>query len=158
MILVSACLCGVNCKYDGNNNLNEYIYELLKQGKLVPVCPEQLGGMSTPRHPSEIVGGSAKDVLEGKAKVINKKGEDVTRFFVKGAYETLNIARTFNCKAAILKAKSPSCGSGKIYDGTFEGRLIDGNGITSELLIKNGVEVIDETDVAAIKDIVERMS
>ncbi|MCX7903883.1 MAG: DUF523 domain-containing protein [Caloramator sp.] len=156
MILVSACLCGVNCKYDGGNNFNEFLYQKLKEGKLIPICPEQLGGMTTPRPPSEIIG-SAEDVLEGKGQVVNIKGEDVTKFFIKGAYETLNIAKAFNCKAAILKSKSPSCGKGCVYDGTFSNKLKEGNGITAELLLKNGVEVVDEKDVAAIEKILERM-
>ncbi|CCJ34476.1 DUF523 domain-containing protein [Caloramator australicus] len=156
MILVSACLCGVNCKYDGGNNFNEFLYRKLKEGKLIPICPEQLGGMTTPRLPSEIIG-SAKDVLEGKGQVVNIKGEDVTKFFIKGAYETLNIAKAFNCKAAILKSKSPSCGKGYVYDGTFSNKLKEGNGITVELLLKNGVEVVDEKDVAAIEKLLERM-
>ncbi|SEF70485.1 Uncharacterized conserved protein YbbK, DUF523 family [Caloramator fervidus] len=156
MILVSACLCGINCKYNGGNNFNEYIYNLLKQGKLIPVCPEQLGGLPTPRLPSEIVKGDAKDVLEGRGLVLNIQGEDVTKFFVKGAYETLNIARAFNCKAAILKSKSPSCGKGFVYDGTFSNKLKMGNGITAQLLLMNGVEVVDE-DVVAIKKLLERM-
>jgi len=156
MILVSACLCGVNCKYDGGNNFNEFLYQKLKEGKLIPICPEQLGGMTTPRFPSEIIG-SAKDVLKGKGQVVNIKGEDVTKFFIKGAYETLNIAKAFNCKAAILKSKSPSCGKGYVYDGTFSNKLKEGNGITVEFLLKNGVEVVDEKDVAAIEKLLERM-
>ncbi|MDO6355911.1 DUF523 domain-containing protein [Caloramator sp. CAR-1] len=156
MILVSACLCGVNCKYDGGNNFNEFLYQKLEEGKLIPICPEQLGGMTTPRLPSEIIG-SAKDVLEGKGQVVNIKGEDVTKFFIKGAYETLNIAKALNCKAAILKSKSPSCGKGYVYDGTFSNKLKEGNGITVELLLKNGVEVVDEKDVAAIEKLLERM-
>ncbi|EGT3615201.1 DUF523 domain-containing protein [Clostridium perfringens] len=146
MILVSGCLCGVNCKYDGGNNLNENILKLLKEGKVVMVCPEQLGGMKTPRIPSEIVGGTGKDVLDGKAKVFGKDGSDVTEEFVKGAYETLNIAKNINAEYVILKAKSPSCGLGVIYSGKFNGEKKLGNGVTCELLLQNGFKVKTEND------------
>ncbi|WP_035288433.1 DUF523 domain-containing protein [Clostridium sp. KNHs214] len=144
MIIVSACLCGINCKYSGGNNLNQKVLELVKEGKAIPVCPEQLGGLSTPRIPHEIKGGTGKGVLEGSAKLINPEGGDSTKEFIKGAYETLKIAQTVGAKKAILKAKSPSCGCGLIYDGTFTGNKIEGNGVTTELLLQNGIEVITE--------------
>lgn len=131
-VLISACLLGVNCKYDGNNNYDEELYNKIKDYELIPVCPEVWGGLTTPRYPSEI-----KD-----NKVINTKGEDVTKNFEKGAQETLELAKKLGVKKAILKAKSPSCGNGKIYDGTFTGTLIDGDGITTRLLKENGIEVI----------------
>jgi uncharacterized protein YbbK (DUF523 family) len=145
-ILVSACLLGINTKYSGGSNNNAKLLELLRDPShtLIPVCPEQLGGLSTPREPAEIQSGMAKDVLLGRAKVLNKQGADVTEQFVNGARETLEIARLYSCKAAILKAKSPSCGSGIVYDGTFEGKLKEGNGITVQLLLDNGIEVMDE--------------
>lgn len=141
MILVSACLAGVNCKYDGGNNLNEKILELVKKGEAILVCPEQLGGLTTPRTPSEI------GIIEGNKKVINKDGEDVTINFVRGAEEVLRIAKSLNITKAILKSKSPSCGCGLVYDGTFTGTKIPGNGITAQLLIDNGIEVITENDI-----------
>lgn len=141
MILVSACLAGVNCKYDGGNNLNEKILELVKKGEAILVCPEQLGGLTTPRTPSEI------SIIEGNKKVINKDGEDVTINFVRGAEEVLRIAKSLNITKAILKSKSPSCGCGLVYDGTFTGTKIPGNGITAQLLIDNGIEVITENDI-----------
>ncbi|WP_138205150.1 DUF523 domain-containing protein [Haloimpatiens lingqiaonensis] len=144
MIIVSACLCGINCKYSGGNNLNQKVLELVKEGKAIPVCPEQLGGLSTPRIPHEIKGGTGKEVLEGSAKLINPKGGDSTKEFIKGAYETLKIAQAVRAKKAILKAKSPSCGCGLIYDGTFTGNKIKGNGVTAELLLQNGIEVITD--------------
>ena len=131
-ILVSMCLLGINCKYNGGNNLSEEVLEYIKDKEVYPICPEIMGGLKTPRNPSEIQGN----------KVINNIGEDVTQQYLKGAEETLKIAKLFNIKKAILKAKSPSCGNGKIYDGTFTSTLIEGDGITTKLLKENGIEVI----------------
>lgn len=147
MILISACLCGVDCKYSGKNNYNERVFELFKSGKAMLVCPEQLGGLSTPRQPAEISQGTAEDVIKGCCKILNNQGEDVTRQFIKGAEETLKIAKAIDCKKAILKSKSPSCGCGKVYDGNFDGTLIKGNGLTAQLLLNNGIEVITEEDI-----------
>ena len=135
-ILVSACLLGVNCKYSGKNNRNENVLRLAEKHTLIPVCPEQLGGLPTPRYPSEICGG----------RVINNIGEDVTAYYEKGAGEALNIAKLFGCERAVLKARSPECGSKEIYDGTFTKTVIPGKGITAALLEENGIEVYDETD------------
>lgn len=132
MILVSACLAGINCKYNGGNNYNEKVFNLVKEGKAIPICPEQLGGLNTPRIASEIKEG----------KVINKNNEDVTKEFVKGANEVLEFAKKMKIKKAVLQPRSPSCGCGKIYSGNFDKILVDGNGITADLLIKNGIEVI----------------
>lgn len=147
MILISACLCGVDCRYSGDSKLNEKVYSLLKQENVQLVCPEQLGGLSTPRHPSEIYQGNAADILSGNGKVINNQGEDMTENFIKGAVETLKIAKTLGCRKAILKSRSPSCGCGKVYNGNFDGSLVEGNGITSQLLIDNGIEVLTEEDL-----------
>jgi len=141
MIIVSACLCGANCKYNGENNLNSSVLKLLAEGKALPICPEQLGGMTTPRPAVEIKGGAGADVLDGNARVVSSSGTDVTENFIRGAREVLSIAKAACVKEAILKAKSPSCGVGFIYDGTFSGRLADGNGVTAELLIRNGIKV-----------------
>ena len=135
-ILVSACLLGVNCKYSGKNNRNENVLRLAEKHTLIPVCPEQLGGLPTPRYPSEICGG----------REINNIGEDVTAYYEKGAGEALNIAKLFGCERAVLKARSPECGSKEIYDGTFTKTVIPGKGITAALLEENGIEVYDETD------------
>lgn len=132
-ILISACLLGVNSKYNGGNNLRKKLLDL-KGYNLIPVCPEQLGGLSTPRSPSEI----------RENKVLNDRGEDVTEFFVRGAEETLKLAKIFNCKMAILKESSPSCGVNKVYDGSFSGNKIDGMGMTTSLLSENGIEVISD--------------
>jgi uncharacterized protein YbbK (DUF523 family) len=114
---------------------------------LVPVCPEQLGGLATPRVPQEVQGGTGEDVLNGKCKVINKNGEDVTRQFIRGAEETLRIVRQLNIREFIGKSKSPSCGCGKIYDGSFSGRLIKGDRVTSALLQRSGIRIIPEEDL-----------
>ena len=136
-ILVSACLLGINCKYSGGNNQNEKVLEYIKDKEVIPVCPEIMGGLSTPRPPSEII----------NDKVMNNLNQDVTQQYKKGAEETLKLAKLFNVKKALLKAKSPSCGKSYIYDGTFSSTLIEGNGITTKLLIENGIEVITEKDL-----------
>ena len=149
-ILISACLLGINTRYDGESNKNLELYSIMNKYNLIPVCPEQLGGMSTPRLPSEILGGKAQNVLKGEAKVVNLKGEDVTYNFIKGSQETLNIAKIYGCKTAILKSKSPSCGYGTIYDGTFTRKLIQGNGICAEILSKNGINVFTEKELRIV--------
>lgn len=141
MYLISACLAGINCRYDGKNSENEVISELVKQGKAVLVCPEQLAGLPTPRTCCEIV-----TLNENQKKVMSKDGKDLTKEFMAGAEETLVIALQNGIKKAIFKAKSPSCGCGQIYDGSFSGKLIEGNGLTADLLLKNGIEVITEGD------------
>lgn len=147
MILVSACLLGINCKYNGDNNKNEKVEEYLKDKQFILVCPEQLGGLTTPREPSEIIKLGGNGVIDGKTSVINNKRLDVTKQFKKGALETLKIANLYECKKAILKEGSPSCGSSLIYDGTFTGKKISGVGVTTALLRKNGIEVISENDL-----------
>ena len=132
MFIISACLIGENCKYDGKNNYNKVALDLFNSDKAIPVCPEELGGLSTPRVPSEIVGN----------KVVSKEGMDVTKAFQLGAIKTLEEAKKHQVKYAILQARSPSCGSKKIYDGTFSNTLIDGQGMTTKLLEKNGIKVI----------------
>jgi uncharacterized protein YbbK (DUF523 family) len=146
MYLVSACLLGTNCRYDGGSFHDERLLELARQGMVIPVCPEQLGGCGTPRPPCEICGGSGGDVLDGRCRVVNARGEDITDNFIKGANETLKLAETCGAQKAILKARSPSCGHGRIYDGTFSGKIIGGNGVTAELLVRNGIEVFSEED------------
>jgi uncharacterized protein YbbK (DUF523 family) len=136
-ILVSACLLGINCKYSGGNNYNEKVLEYIKDKEVIPICPEIYGGLPTPRQASEIINN----------KVISKNGIDVTNEYQKGAEETLKIAKLLNVKKAILKAKSPSCGSNQIYDGTFSGIIIPGDGITAKLLKENGIEIMTEIDL-----------
>lgn len=136
-VLVSACLLGLNCKYDGNNNRNEKVLEYIKDKEIIPVCPEIFGGLPTPRIPSEIVGD----------KVLNREKIDVTKQFLKGAEETLYLAKLFNVKKALLKESSPSCGSNTIYDGTFSKTKKEGMGITAKLLKENGIEIISEKEL-----------
>ena len=147
MILVSACLLGINCKYNGDNNKSEKIEEYLKDKKFILVCPEQLGGLTTPRYPSEIINIDEKNIIEGKTTVINNKNLDVTEQFKKGALETLKIANIYGCKKAILKEGSPSCGSSFVYDGTFTGKKVNGSGVTTSLLRQNNIVVISEKDI-----------
>ena len=145
-ILVSACLLGTNCKYSGGNNLTSKVLELMNEHTLIPVCPEQLGGLTTPRKPCEIESGDGSVVLAGHARVMNNIGEDLTEQFVKGAQETLNIAKLYGCTSAILKANSPSCGCRIIYDGSFSGKHKAGSGVTAQLLLDNGIEVVTDLD------------
>ena len=147
MILVSACLFGINCKYNGDNNKNDEVVEYLRDKQFIIICPEQLGGMSTPREPSEIVRLDGEAVIKGQTSVISNKRLDVTRKFKKGAQESLKIAQIYNCKEAILKEGSPSCGSNYIYDGTFSGKKIDGVGVTTALLRSNGIKVMSEKEL-----------
>lgn len=136
-VLVSACLLGLNCKYDGKNNRNEKVLEYIKDKEVIPVCPEIFGGLQTPRIPSEIVGD----------KVLNREKIDVTKEYQKGAEETLYLAKLFNVKKALLKESSPSCGSNTIYDGTFSKNKKEGMGITAQLLKENGIEIISEKEL-----------
>ncbi len=138
MYIVSACLAGIKCRYDGKNNTDEKIKKLVEEGKAIPVCPEVLGGLTIPRTPCEIIDNN------GKIKVINKKGIDCTKEFLEGAKKTLAIAQTVGAKKAILKSKSPSCGNGKVYDGSFSGKLIKGQGVTTKLLLDNDIKVCTE--------------
>jgi len=146
MIIISACLIGLNTKYNGGNNIKKVFVDFVKHRKAIPFCPEQAGGLPTPRYPAEIVGGNGYDVLDGKAKVINEKGLDVTKEFIKGAEETLKLAKLLHAAEVILKSKSPSCGSSLIYDGSFKGRLIPGPGVTTALLMRNGIRVINSDE------------
>ena len=146
MYLISACLCGVNCKYNGKNNLNNRCLELLREEKDILVCPEQLGGLSTPREPAELIG-NTREVLEGiDGKIISISGKDVTEEFLKGAKETLKIAKAIGAKKAILKEGSPSCGCNFIYDGSFSGNKIRGKGLTAYMLEREGIKVISEKE------------
>ncbi|MGV8169602.1 MAG: DUF523 domain-containing protein [Candidatus Nanoarchaeia archaeon] len=147
MKLCSACLLGVKCRYDGKSKPNEKVIALSKKEVLIPICPEQLGGQATPRPNSEIKGGDGLSVLNGKAKVVEPDGNDVTKEFIEGAEEVLKIAKLYDIKEAILKQRSPSCGSGQNYDGTFTRTLIKGDGVTTALLKKNGIKVISEEDL-----------
>ncbi|MFA7170382.1 MAG: DUF523 domain-containing protein [Candidatus Paceibacterota bacterium] len=147
MKIISACLCGVNCAWNGQTKTSKKAVELVKKGEAIPICPEQLGGLSTPRIPQEIQGGSGEDVLTGKCKVVNKRDEDVTAQFIRGAEEALKIAKLVGATEFIAKSKSPSCGCGLTHDGTFSGTLVAGNGVTTALLKQNGVRVISDNEL-----------
>jgi len=137
MKIVSACLAGINCNYKDESRPCQKVIELIKRGEAIPVCPEQLGGLTTPRTPAEQKGN----------KVFRKDGKEVTAQFEKGAEEALRIAKLANCDEAILKSNSPSCGCGKVVDGTFSGRLIDGDGVFIKLLKKNNIKVFTEDEI-----------
>jgi uncharacterized protein YbbK (DUF523 family) len=143
MDIASACLAGVKCRYDGESRPDDKIVEMHRQGLVKLVCPECLAGLPSPRCPSEISGGDGADVLEGRARVAAQDGGDRTEEFIRGAQATLEVARRCGAKRAYLKAKSPSCGNGHIYDGTFSGQLRAGDGVTAALLKKNGIEVVE---------------
>ena len=146
MYIISACLCGVNCKYTGLNNYNEKCNELFISGKAILVCPEQLGGLSTPRVPSELQDNTL-NIIKKNGKILNKDGEDVTENFLKGAREVATIAKKLNIKKAILKEGSPSCGVNFVYDGSFNGNKVKGKGITTEMLNEIGIKTLSEKDL-----------
>lgn len=143
-LLVSACLLGTNCKYDGKNNFNEDLNKFLTENdcEVITVCPEIAGALTTPRVPSEIING----------KVVNKEGVDVTEQFINGAEKCLQKALEQNVDAAILKANSPSCGSGKIYDGTFSKKLVEGDGIFAAKLKEQGIKIYNENNFSELMD------
>lgn len=140
-ILVSACFLGIKCRYNGEINTNEAIASLTDKYELIPVCPEILGGLVTPRPAAERLG----------EIVINKEGEDVTSYFKLGAERTAAIAVEHDCQQAVLKAQSPSCGCGIIYDGTFSGKKITGNGVAAEKLLAMNINVVNENTLQNLK-------
>ncbi|MBO4914047.1 MAG: DUF523 domain-containing protein [Oscillospiraceae bacterium] len=137
LLIVSKCLAGIPCRYDGKDNLVPEIKALVERGEAVAVCPEVLGGLPTPRTPSE---------LQPDGRVLNKQGEDVTAQFVSGAERALEICREHGCAGAILKARSPSCGKGVIYDGSFAGKRVPGNGVFAQMLLDAGIPVMTEEE------------
>jgi uncharacterized protein YbbK (DUF523 family) len=145
--LVSACLLGCPTAHDGSARLADQLLTLVARGQVVPICPEVAGGMTIPRPPSEIVDGDGDDVLDGRACVLTITGEDVTEAFLRGAEQALAVARRHGITRAILKQRSPSCGSVHIYDGTHRGRLRAGLGVTAALLRRHGVIIQSEGDL-----------
>ncbi len=139
-LLVSACLLGCQCKYNGNSNICPEVLNLRDKFHLIPVCPEQLGGLPTPRPPAE----------RQDDRVRNRDGVDVTKQFEAGAHEALRIANLCSCSGAILKSRSPSCGYGEIYDGSFSGTRIPGNGVTAQLLLVHGIPICSEENLDKI--------
>lgn len=148
MILISACLTGLKVRYNGTDSLDERIQKLVLENKAVTVCPELMGGFSTPREPAEIIGGDGEDVLDGKAIVVEKSGRDVTELYIKGAYATLQKALELSVTMVVLKEYSPSCGSSMIYNGDFNGTKLVGAGVTTALLRRNNIVVFSEEDVS----------
>lgn len=158
-IIVSACLAGLATTHSGTAKPSRAVMELVRQGRAVLVCPEQLGGLPTPRLPAEIVGSGAgswsgsgsgcdgSGVIAGEGRVVDAEGQDVTEQYLRGAREALKVARLTGATMAILKARSPSCGSGRIHDGTFSGTLKDGVGVTTALFREQGIHVVSEEDL-----------
>jgi len=136
IIVVSACLAGIRCKWNGKASPCAKVISLVKQGKAIPVCPEQLGGLQTPRPAAEI----------RKGRVVDAKGNDYTAAFAKGAKEGLKIAKMAKCRVAVLRPKSPSCGCGLVYDGTFSGKLKKGDGVFAAMLKRNGIRAVCESE------------
>lgn len=153
MILISSCLAGHPVRYDGKGKGNEVFTRLVDDKKALYACPELLGGLSVPRAPAEIIGGDGEDCLEGRARVVTIDGEDVTDAFIEGAKRTLDFCLKHSIETVVLKSGSPSCGSGKIYDGTFTSTQIVGDGVTTALLKRHHITVMDEfTFIERIND------
>jgi uncharacterized protein YbbK (DUF523 family) len=146
-VLVSACLAGRACAYDGSHRANDVILQLVRDGRAVLVCPEEEGGLPTPRPAAEIEGGNGADVLDGSGRVVTDAGVDVTAEYLEGARIAVDRAASEGCRAAILKARSPACGCGAVYDGSFTRRLGSGDGVTAAALRAAGVELWTEEDV-----------
>ena len=153
VFLASSCLVGKECSYDGKHRKCDALLEFLKNHQCVDVCPEVACGMSSPREIHEIVGGTGDDVLDGKARIVSASGVDRTKDFIRGAEEALEVAKKNGATCAILKAKSPSCGKGRVYDGTFSSILRDGHGVTCALLIRHGIKVFTENELGDIPDL-----
>lgn len=147
MIVVSACLAGMNTAYNGSNFESDKVKRMVTEGKAIPICPEQLGGLPTPRDLQEIQGGTGKDVWEGTARIMTLRGDDTTQAYFRGAREALKVAQLVGAEQAILKAGSPSCGCGWIADGTFSETPRPGDGVTTVLFRENGISVRTEEDL-----------
>lgn len=153
-ILISACLLGERVRYDAGDN--QFLHGLLTrwqaEGRLVPVCPEVKGGLPVPRPPAEIQSGDGSAVLNGDARVMTRAGADVTGAFIAGAHRALEQAQQHRCRFALLAARSPSCGSTQIHDGSFTGKLIDGQGTTAALLTRHNVQVFDPAQIEILAE------
>jgi uncharacterized protein YbbK (DUF523 family) len=146
-ILISACLAGVACTYRGEAKTRDWAVRLVAEGRAVPVCPEVAGGLGIPRPEAEIVGGQGRDVLDGRARVVSVNGDDVTENYLRGARFASSAAARAGARLAVLKARSPSCGCGDIYDGSFGGVLKAGDGVTAAMLERDGVRVVNDEDI-----------
>lgn len=149
-LFMSACLVGQCCRYDAKNGtsiVNKNLHYMLNVGQVFVMCPECAGGLDVPRDPAEIEPGkTAADVLSGQGRVLTANGTDVTENYIAGAKRVLAKIQQLNLKIAVLKARSPSCGVHEVYDGTHSGKLIPGRGVTTELLVQNGIRIFDETE------------
>lgn len=139
-ILVSACLLGMNCRYDGSHNYCPALEQLMEEHLLIPICPECRGGLDTPRPPAERQGD----------RIVTRDGDDVSAAYIRGAQEALRLAKAYDCRYAILKERSPSCGAGVIYDGSFTHTRVPGDGVTTQLLRANGITVLGESQISAL--------
>lgn len=146
-VLVSACLAGRACAYDGSARPDETILALVREGRAILVCPEDEGGLGTPRPAAEIDGASGGDVLDGRARVRTDRGADVTAEYLEGARLAVERAQEYGCRAAVLKARSPACGCGHIYDGSFSKTLREGEGVAAAALRRAGIEVFTDEEV-----------
>lgn len=146
-VLVSACLAGRACAYDGSHRADPEILRLVEEGRAVLACPEDEGGLGTPRPAAEIDGGAGDDVLDGGARVRTDAGVDVTDAYLHGARIAVERAREQGCATAVLKARSPACGCGEVYDGTFSGTLRTGDGVTAAALRRAGIDVITDEEL-----------
>ncbi len=145
-ILVSACLCGIDCRYDGKSNRFNKIDDIFEKYEIIPFCPECYGGLATPRPPAEIVSNS----------VITCYGDDVTSQYIRGAEQALELCKRFNIKYALLKERSPSCGKNYIYDGSFSKKLVSGHGICAGMLINNGINVFGESEIDVLLKCIDK--
>lgn len=144
MYFVSACLVGKNCRYDGDNSYSKKVMEFLSDKKYIALCPEELGGLPTPRAPSSFIGGTGEDVLSGKAKIVDANEAERTTEFIKGAEKTLNAIRERGITHAILKERSPSCGAREVY---LDGKRVEGMGVTAALLKRESIVILSDEEI-----------
>lgn len=147
-VVISACLAGIACTHAAEAKTRDWAVRLVAEGRAVPVCPEVAGGLPIPRPASEIRGGDGHDVAAGRARVIDEHGTDVTDNYLRGAAKARDAARAAGARLAILKARSPSCGVGATYDGTFSHTLREGDGVTAAILAEEGLNVVSDEDIA----------
>jgi uncharacterized protein YbbK (DUF523 family) len=157
MIIVSACLLGYNYKYNGGNNNNLELYNLLRDRDIKPVCPEVDGGLPIPRPPAEIINGNGYDVLDNIARVMNIEGKDVSKFYLEGTYKMLENINLDEIEFAVLKSRSPSCGSKFIYSGEFNSKLKTGPGVGAAYLMRKGIKVFSEEEIDKIKKLLNKV-
>jgi len=146
-VVISACLAGVACTHEAEAKTREWALQLEAEGRAILVCPEVAGGLPIPRPAAEIVDGDGTDVLEGRARVVSENGDDLTQNYLVGARNAFDAGRAAGARLAILKARSPSCGCGEIHDGTFEGGLKQGDGVTAAMFKRDGIDVVSDEDV-----------